>query len=253
MAPRIEILLTPDCPHAEATQALVREVADRVAPAATIERTLVRDLAQAERIGFPGSPTILIDGVDVEWDAARAAAYACRRYDGGSGVPPRWLLEARLLGALQPKHLLFLCVANSARSQMAEGIARHLASEGVHVSSAGSEPSRVNPFAVQALAEIGIDATHHRSEGTEKIEAAVERGDIPPVDAVITLCAEEVCPVWLHAAARAHWPHPDPAGVSGTDEEILASFRTVRDELERKLNALFAGVRSEEARSDDPN
>jgi arsenate reductase len=253
MAPRIEILLTPDCPHAEATEALVRDVADRVAPKATIERTIVRDLAQAERLGFPGSPTIRIDGADLEGEVSHPPAYACRRYDGESGVPPRWLLEARLLGALHPEHLLFLCVANSARSQMAEGIARRLAAEGVHVSSAGSEPSRVNPFAVRALAEIGIDAVHHRSEGTQEIAAAVERGVTPPVDAVITLCAEEVCPVWLHAAARVHWPHPDPAGVSGTEEEILASFRTVRDELTRKLNALFAVDRSGEARSDDAN
>jgi arsenate reductase len=59
------------------------------------------------------------------------------------------------------------------------------------------------------------------------------------VDAVITLCAEEVCPVWLHAASRAHWPHPDPAGVSGSDEEILGSFRAVRDELVQKLQTLF--------------
>ncbi len=153
--------------------------------------------------------------------------------------PADWLIESRLIRALAPRHLLFLCVANSARSQMAEGIARRLAPPGVHVSSAGSEPSRVNPFAIRALAEIGIDASGHRSEGTDDVAAGVERGDAPPVDAVITLCAEEVCPVWLHDAARAHWPHPDPAGVSGSDEEILASFRAVRDELIRKLETLF--------------
>jgi arsenate reductase len=149
------------------------------------------------------------------------------------------LVESRLLRALAPKHFLFLCVANSARSQMAEGIARSLAPAGVHVSSAGSEPSRVNPFAIRALAEIEIDASDHRSEGTDDVAAAVERGETPPVDAAITLCAEEVCPVWLHTASRAHWPHPDPVGVSGSDEEILESFRAVRDELVHKLNTLF--------------
>jgi len=239
MAPRIDILVTPDCPHAGPAEERVREVAGRLAPDARIERTVVADLATAERLGFPGSPTIRIEGEDLEGAETGPPAVACRRYEGGAGVPPRWLVESRLLRALEPRHLLFLCVANSARSQMAEGIARRLAPAGIRVSSAGSEPSRVNPFAIRALAEIGIDASDHRSEGTGEVAARVERGDVPPVDAVITLCAEEVCPVWLHAAARAHWPHPDPAGAEGPDEEILESFRSVRDELVRKLETLF--------------
>lgn len=239
MAPRIEILVTPGCPHAGAAEALVREVVDRLAPEAELSRTVVTDLAEAEQLAFPGSPTIRIEGEDLEGPAAGPAAFACRRYDNGEGVPADWLIESRLIRALEPKHLLVLCVANSARSQMAEGIARSLAPAGVQVSSAGSEPSRVNPFAIQALDEIGIDASSHRSEGTDDVAAGVERGETPPVDAVITLCAEEVCPVWLHDAARAHWPHPDPAGVSGSDEQILDSFRHVRDELVRKLETLF--------------
>jgi len=239
MPPRIEVLVTPDCPHAGAAEALVREVAGRLAPEAELSRTVVTDLTEAERLEFPGSPTIRIDGQDLEGPAVGHAAFACRRYEDGEGVPPRWLVESRLLRALAPQHLLFLCVANSARSQMAEGIARSLAPAGVRVSSAGSEPSRVNPFAIRALDEIGIDASGHRSEGTDDLAAGVERGGAPPVDAVITLCAEEVCPVWLHEAARAHWPHPDPAGVAGSDEEILGSFRQVRDELVRKLETLF--------------
>jgi len=243
-APRIELLVIPDCPHAPDAGALVREVAGRLAPGAEIARTVVADAGEASRLGFPGSPTIRIEGEDLEGPGAGPSAFAYRRYEDGSGVPPRWLLEARLLRALAPRHLLFLCVANSARSQMAEGIARALAPDGVWVSSAGSEPSRVNPYATRALAEIGIDASAHRSKGTDDVAAEVESGDAPPVDAVITLCAEEVCPVWLRGAARAHWPHPDPAGASGTDEEILASFREVRDELRRKLGALLAVRRS---------
>jgi len=239
VAPKIEILVTPGCPHAGETEALLLEVVRRLAPDAEIQRTVVEDAAGAVRLDFPGSPTIRIDGEDIEGPLAGPAAFACRRYDDGEGVPADWLIESRLLRALEPKHLLFLCVANSARSQMAEGIARRLAPADVRVSSAGSEPSRVNPFAIQALDEIGIDASSHRSEGTDDVAAGVERGETPPVDAVITLCAEEVCPVWLHDAARAHWPHPDPAGVTGSDEEILASFRAVRDELMHKLETLF--------------
>ncbi len=108
--------------------------------------------------------------------------------------------------AAAPRHVLFLCVANSARSQMAEGIARALAPEGVRVSSAGSEPTSLRPEAVEALREIGIDISGHRSKGMDEVER--------PVDAVVTLCAEEVCPAWLGPALRVHWGLPDPAAVT---------------------------------------
>jgi protein-tyrosine-phosphatase len=131
-----------------------------------------------------------------------------------------------------PRHILFLCVANSARSQMAEGIARSLAPAGVKISSAGSQPSKLNPLAVQALAEIGIDISRQYAKSVN---------DIPPaeVDTVITLCAEEVCPVWLGEAVRLHWGMPDPADAGRTQEEQLATFRAVRDELCRRLTAVF--------------
>ncbi len=104
--------------------------------------------------------------------------------------------------------VLFLCVANSARSQMAEGIARARAGDRLSIQSAGSAPSRVHPVAVQALAEIGIDASAQRSKSVDEIDRTT-------VDTVITLCAEEVCPLFLGAARRLHWPLPDPAGRFG--------------------------------------
>jgi len=152
--------------------------------------------------------------------------------EDGAGEPPTWVGEAEFLRALRPSHMLFLCVANSARSQMAEGIARRLAPEGVRRSSAGSEPSRVRPQAVEVLAEMGIDASEHRSKSLD--EFADE-----DVDCVVTLCAEENCPVWLGDAWRVHWPLPDPAAATGSDEEVLASFRGVRDEIHRRLALLF--------------
>ncbi|MCG6988286.1 MAG: arsenate reductase ArsC [Gemmatimonadetes bacterium] len=139
------------------------------------------------------------------------------------------MAEARSLRAAAPKHVLFLCVANSARSQMAEGIARALAPEGVKVSSAGSNPSSVRAEAVAVLREIGIDISAHRSKGVGEIDASV--------DAVVTLCAEEVCPVWLGSAHRVHWGLPDPAAVDG--EGRLQAFRNVRDELRRRLQLVF--------------
>jgi arsenate reductase len=145
-----------------------------------------------------------------------------------------WQAEAAELKRLAPKHFLFLCVANSARSQMAEGVARSLAPAGVTISSAGSRPTQVNPFAIRALAEIGLDISGHASKSVESI---------PPqgVDVVITLCAEEECPVFLGQARRIHWGLPDPGGAGLSDAEKLQSFRDVRDELRRRLGQVFGG------------
>ena len=146
--------------------------------------------------------------------------------------PGDWRTEAVELSAMQPRHILFLCVANSARSQMAEGIARSLAPPGMKISSAGSSPVSVRPQAIRVLKEIDIDISGHRSKGLDSIDPG-------SVDAVITLCAEEVCPVFLGKAHRVHWGFPDPAGIPGTEEARLNAFRSVRDELLRRLKVLF--------------
>lgn len=131
--------------------------------------------------------------------------------------------------------ILFLCVANSARSQMAEGLARHLFGDAVRVQSAGSEPSRVNPFAIQAMAELGIDLGTHSSKSVQTI-------DPNGVDLVITLCAEEVCPVFLSRAPRMHWPlqDPDRKHEDLSDEERLQHFRVARDQIRARLKVLAA-------------
>ena len=122
--------------------------------------------------------------------------------------------------------VLFLCVGNSARSQMAEGLARAMApaGNGYRFFSAGSKPGTLNPLAVRALAEAGIDIAHHRSKGLDDVPLA-------DADVIVTLCAEEVCPFVPGAVRRLHWPLPDP-----TD---LEDFRSARDELRRLLPALW--------------
>ena len=131
------------------------------------------------------------------------------------------------------KGILFLRVGNSARSQLAEGIARSVAKAGLTVWSAGSRPTRVRPEAIAVLKEIGIDISAHRSKSVTEIPAA-------EVDVVVTLCGEEECPVLLGKATRLHWGLPDPAAVGGTEAERLAAFRGVRDDLRKRIAALLS-------------
>ena len=131
--------------------------------------------------------------------------------------------------------VLFLCVANSARSQMAEGLGRVIFGTRAAVQSAGSQPSRVNPYAIDVMAEVGIDLTGHTSKSVDAIDPAT-------VDTVITLCAEEVCPAFLGRARRLHWPIPDPASPDPTiaRDEMLRRFRAARDTIRGKLEAFAA-------------
>jgi thioredoxin type arsenate reductase len=128
--------------------------------------------------------------------------------------------------------VLFLCVANSARSQMAEGFARAYAPPEVEVWSAGSEPRQLNPLAVAVMAEEGIDLSGHRSKGLAEVPA-------DRIGTVVTLCAEEVCPVFPGQVRRLHWPFPDPAGADGTDEDRRDAFRRVRDQIHDRVARLF--------------
>lgn len=130
---------------------------------------------------------------------------------------------------MSPVSILFLCVANSARSQMGEGLARHLF-PGFRIQSAGSRPSQVNSYAIEALAEQGIDASTHQSKSVQDIDPAT-------VDLVITLCAEEVCPAFLGKAERLHWPIPDPASDDPTlrADDLRARFQVARNEIRRRL------------------
>ena len=135
----------------------------------------------------------------------------------------------------ESKSILFLCVANSARSQMAEGLGRMIFGDRVPVMSAGSEPSKVNPYAIEVMRELGVDLTTHHSKSVLTIGPST-------IGTVITLCAEEVCPVFLGKARRLHWPIPDPASKdqSISREEMLTRFRTARDIIRGMLERFAA-------------
>ena len=133
--------------------------------------------------------------------------------------------------------ILFLCVANSARSQMAEGLARHLLGPSAEVMSAGSAPTRPNPYAIEAMRDRGIDITGHTSKSFGSLDAA-------SFDYVITLCAEEICP-WLPGRTqRLHWPIDDPASSdpSISPDEFRRRFASAREAIEARIRAFAAGA-----------
>ena len=133
-----------------------------------------------------------------------------------------------------PLKLLFLCTGNSCRSQMAEGLVRTRGASRFEALSAGAKPAGyVHPMAVQVMQELDIDISDQRSKHIN--EFLPPRGT--PPDLIISVCssAEKECPVFPGAVERKHWPFDDPAHAQGTDEQKLAEFRRVRDEIDRVI------------------
>ena len=135
------------------------------------------------------------------------------------------------------RRVLILCTGNSARSQMAEGWLRSLAGERFEVESAGTRPSSVRPEAVEAMREVGVDITSHRSKSVDEFAGR-------EFDYVITVCdnARESCPVFPGRTERVHWSFDDPAAAGGEWGERLSEFRRVRDEIGERLREWAGGA-----------
>ncbi|MDA8428865.1 MAG: arsenate reductase ArsC [Geobacteraceae bacterium] len=135
------------------------------------------------------------------------------------------------------KKVLFLCTHNSCRSQMAEGIVNHYLGQRFQAFSAGTEATTVNPKAIAIMAEIGIDITGHHSKTMDEFSGE-------SFDYVITLCgdANEKCPLFFGGVERMHIGFHDPSKATGTDEEVMADFRKVRDEIKTSLLEFFKNV-----------
>jgi arsenate reductase (thioredoxin) len=138
-----------------------------------------------------------------------------------------------------PMRVLFLCTHNSSRSQIAEGLLRARGGDRYAVFSAGTHPRGVHPMAIQVMREIGIDiseAAGYRAKSLDEFKGQ------PPMDLVVTVCddAAEECPFFPGARRQEHWGFPDPSVVTGSEEERLAAFRSVRDAIARRIEAFVA-------------
>lgn len=133
------------------------------------------------------------------------------------------------------QNVLFLCTGNSVRSQMAEAFLRQYAGDQFEVHSAGYEPKGINPYTLQVMDEIGVDIRSQWSKSTEEYMGKTF------FRYIITVCgqADENCPraLWAQSGTRLHWPFEDPAAVEGTDDQKLAKFRAVRDQIEAKIKS----------------
>jgi arsenate reductase len=136
---------------------------------------------------------------------------------------------------MNKKRLLVLCTGNSARSQMGEGLFRHIGGEPWEVHSAGTRPSLVRPEAIAVMRELEIDITGHRSKSVDEFSGQF-------FDYVVTVCdnARDNCPVFPSSATRIHWSFEDPAAVQGTEEVRLAAFRRIRDQIRARVEEFFA-------------
>jgi arsenate reductase (thioredoxin) len=135
--------------------------------------------------------------------------------------------------------VLFLCVHNSARSQMAEAFLRKRGGDRFEAESAGLEPGALNPYVVRAMAEVGIDISRNP---TKSVFDLFNAGKVYQV--VVTVCSKEAaerCPIFPGLSEKLHWPFPDPSAFTGTDEEIMAQVREVRDRIEGAIADFIEG------------
>ena len=235
------------CPGIEPTVARLRNVMAAEGIECPMERVDVPDEAAALRERFFGSPSVQINGLDIE--LARRAdqpCHGCRLYDHGEKrhcFPPHAMIRAAFHRAHARKvKVLFLCTGNSCRSQMAEGWARALRGDLLDVYSAGIETHGLNPHAAKVMAEANVDIAGHRSERVDDLMAV-------DFDYVVTVCghAHERCPLFPGQAKVIHVGFDDPPSLAqdtATEEEALNHYRRVRDEIRGFVETLPAGLDS---------
>lgn len=145
---------------------------------------------------------------------------------------------AKELPIMKKTRIMFVCIHNSARSQMAEAFVRHYAADRFDVHSSGIEAGKLNPLVVQAMAEVGVSMDGHFAKGAQEY---IDRKEV--FDYVVTVCDEssaERCPMFPGKHARMHWGFPDPSAITGTDDEKLAGIRPIRDAIEKKVKEWIA-------------
>ncbi len=249
----IRLLTVPGCPGAPPARALLHEVLKSEGLADAFTEIEVSDEQEAQQLGFLGSPTIHIDGLDIELaKLVSPACMCCRTYEHGSErlcqIPESMLREALRRAQAPKQKLLYLCTGNSCRSQMAEGLTRAIQGDTYDVCSAGIETHGLNPNAVKVMAELGVDISGHRSE---LVASYLDVG----IDVVVTVCghAHKTCPLFPGQAKVVHVGFDDPPRMAkelaergANKEEQLDCYRTVRDQIRAVVEQLPESLSKED-------
>ena len=186
-----------------------------------------------------------LSGGMIDWDAAGLPVRKDRNFELGGQCACK-IKTRQGANPLVEKHrgpplrVLFLCVHNSARSQMAEAFLERHGGDRFAAESAGLEPGTLNPYVVRAMAEVGIDISHNATKSVFDLVKAGRAFDI-----VVAVCSKEAaerCPLFPGKAAKLHWPFDDPAAFSGSDEEAMANVRRIRDQIEAAVRDLVASA-----------
>ena len=227
---RLELLYTPGCANLQKVRDLLREILQSLGLDLNPSEMEISGPAKFGKEAFPGSPTIRIDGQDLEPESARPVGSGCRIYKTGAGEPEGQLLKFKIAQAAGLKTVLFICTGNAVRSQMAEALVNHLLQGRWAAFSAGFLPAGISPLVVTALKEIGIDAARQPTKHLDLFNGLT-------FDRVITLCsdADRMCTFYPAYGNRVHLPYTDPLTLSTFGFGWKGLFRKLRDDMKNQL------------------
>jgi len=227
---RLELLYTPDCPNLKKTRDLIRETLQDLGLEISPREIEISGPGKAEEEAFPGSPTIRIDGQDLEPESARTVTSGCRIYKTGTGAPEGPPLKFKIAQAAGLKTVLFICTGNAVRSQMAEALVNHFLKGRWAAFSAGFLPAGISPLVVKVLKEVGIDAARQPAKHLDLFNGLT-------FDRVITLCsdADRMCTFYPAYGNRVHLPYTDPLTQSTFGFGWKSLFRKLRDDMRNQL------------------
>lgn len=227
---RIELVYPPNCPNLKKTRDLLRETLQDLGLKISPGEAELSESTLAEERPIPGSPTIRINGRDLEPRSGGSSDSGCFITSPNTGTPEGPLLKFKIARAAELKTVLFICTGNAVRSQMAEGLVNHFLKGRWAAFSAGLMPAGINPLVVQVLKEIGIDASRQPAKHLDLFNGC-------DFDLVITLCSEadRMCTFYPAYGRRVHLPYTDPLTLSTFGFGWKGLFRKLRDDMRDRL------------------
>jgi arsenate reductase len=228
----LELLYAKGCPSFREARKFVHDTVKSLGLRITLKKIEIKNESDLKRYSFPGSPTIRINGKDVEPDTAQASGLACRVYSNGGNLPDRDVLKCTIAKAAGFKTVLFVCTGNAVRSQIAEAVVNHFMNGTWVASSAGIMPLAINPDVIKVMKEIGIDMSGQRAKHIDVFRNC-------HFDRVITLCSDvdNACLNYPVADKRDCIIFHDPTSSYGFGFGSKGLFRSLRDDIRKTIIA----------------